>query len=79
MYTSDAADIIDSKLKVKINFHELKRLSISENTKDLCEYDNVRIIEPADTKLDAKSYFNNARLQGKKLKTEGTITTSVQG
>lgn len=77
--TSDAADIIDSILEVKINFHKLKRLSITEgNNKDLCEFDNERINELIDAKLDAKSFCNDARLKGKKLKIKSTIFIEVE-
>jgi hypothetical protein len=76
---SDAADIIDSILDVKINFHKLKRLSITEgNNKDLCEFDNGRINELIDAKLDAKSFFGDARLKGKKLKIKGTLYIEVE-
>ena len=75
---SEAADIIDSILDVKINFHKLKRLSITEgNCDDLCEYDNGRINELIDAKLDAKSFFSDARLQGKKLKINGSISIEI--
>jgi uncharacterized protein with FMN-binding domain len=76
---SEAADIIDSVLDVKINFHKLKRLSITEgNSKDICEYDSGRITELIDAKLDAKNYFKDARLQGKKLKINSTITIEIE-
>ncbi|OEK07413.1 hypothetical protein A8C32_18445 [Flavivirga aquatica] len=76
---SDASDIVNSVLDVKINHHKLKRLSITEgNSKDLCEYDNGRITELIDAKLDAKSFFSDAKLKGKKLKIEGTISISIQ-
>jgi len=76
---SEAADIIDSILDVKINHHKLKRLSITEgNAKDLCEYDNNRINELIDAKLDAKLYFKDARLKNKKLTIESTVTIKIE-
>ena len=75
---SEAADIINSVLEVKINFHKLQRLSRTEgNANDICEYDNGRIIELIDAKHDAKDYFKDARLKGKKLQIESIITVKV--
>lgn len=76
---SEAADIINSVLDVKINFHKLQRLSRTEgNTNDICKYDNGRINELIDAKLDAKNYFKDARLEGKKLRIESIITVKVE-
>ncbi len=76
---SEAADIIDSILDIKINYHKIKRLSITEgNCDDLCEYDNGRINELIDAKLDAKSFFSDARLKGKKLKINSSISISIE-
>lgn len=76
---SNASDIINAVLDVKINFHKLQRLSRKEgNTNDVCEFDNERIIELIDAKQDAKAYFNNARLKGKKLKLESIITIQIE-
>lgn len=76
---SEAADIMNSVLDVKINFHKLQRLSRTEgNVNDTCEYDNNRIVELIDAKHDAKAYFKDARLKGKKLKIESIITIRVE-
>lgn len=76
---SEAKDVIDAVLDIKINHHKLKRLSITEgNSEDLCEYDSGRINELIDAKLDAQSFFNDARLEGKKLKISGNITIEVE-
>ncbi|WP_299552488.1 hypothetical protein [Seonamhaeicola sp.] len=72
---SDAADIINAVLDVKINYHKLKRLSITEgNVYDLCEYDNGRINELIQAKENAKLFFNKVRHSGKKLRINGLIT-----
>ena len=43
---SEASDIINSVLKVKINFHKFQRLSITEgNENEEYKYDNGRITE----------------------------------
>ncbi|GAA4886516.1 hypothetical protein GCM10023311_07090 [Flaviramulus aquimarinus] len=76
---AEASDIINSILDVKINFHKIQRLSKTEgNANDICEYDNSRILELIDAKHDAKSYFNDARLKGKKLKIESIVTIRVE-
>ncbi|WP_298237849.1 hypothetical protein [uncultured Algibacter sp.] len=76
---SEAADVINSVLDIKINFHKLQRLSRTEgNASDVCEYDSERIIKLIDAKHDAKAYFKDARLKGKKLKIESIITIQVQ-
>ncbi|RED50141.1 hypothetical protein [Seonamhaeicola aphaedonensis] len=72
---SDAADIINSVLDVKINYHKLKRLSRTEgNINDLCEYDNARIDELIKAKEDTRIFFNELRQSGKKLKINGIIS-----
>lgn len=76
---TDAADIIDAVLNVKINYHKLKRLSITEgNSDDICEYDNSRINELIEAKETAREYFKNVRLNGGKLKIDSTISISIQ-
>lgn len=77
--SSEAADIINSILDVKINFHKIQRLSRTEgNSNDICEYDNSRIVELIDAKHDARTYFNGAKQKGKKLKIESIITIQVE-
>ena len=76
---SEAADIIKDVLKVKINFHKLHRLSITEgNSNDACEYDNGRIDELLNEQEIAKDFFKDARLQGKKLTISSTIHITVE-
>lgn len=76
---TDAADIIDAVLNVKINYHKLKRLSITEgNSEDMCEYDNSRINELLKAKETAREYFKNVRLNGGKLKIDSKISIAIQ-
>ncbi len=76
---SEAADIINDVLLVKINFHKLQRLSITEgNLNDTCEYDSSRIDELLAEQQIAKDFFKNIRLQGKKLKINSTINITVE-
>jgi hypothetical protein len=76
---TDAADIIDAVLDVKINYHKLKRLSITEgNSEDICEYDNDRINELLNAKKTAREYFKNVRLNGGKLRVDSKISIAIE-
>lgn len=76
---SEASDIINSVLKVKINFHKFHRLSIMEgNDKDECKYDNGRITELMNEQQIAKDFFSQARLEGKKLKMRSVIQIEIE-
>ncbi|TCP27922.1 hypothetical protein EV195_10181 [Tenacibaculum skagerrakense] len=76
---SEAATIINDVLKVKINFHKLKRLSITEgNEKDACEYDSGRIDELLNEQQIAKDFFSQARIKGKKLKIKSKIYIEIE-
>jgi hypothetical protein len=76
---SEASDIINSVLNVKINFHKLKRLSITEgNDKDECVYDSGRISELINEQQIAKDFFSQARLEGKKLKMTSIIKIEIE-
>ena len=76
---SEASDIINSVLNVKINFHKLHRLSITEgNDQDECKYDSRRIDELMNEQLIAKDFFAQARLEGKKLKMRSVIQIEIE-
>jgi hypothetical protein len=76
---SEAAKIINDVLKVKINFHKLKRLSITEgNNNDTCEYDSGRIDELLQAQEIAKAFFSQARIQNKKLKIKSKIYIEIE-
>jgi len=76
---SEAAAIINDVLKVKINFHKIQRLSITEgNSEDKCEYDSGRIDELLNEQQIAKDFFAQARLKGKKLKMTSTIHIAIE-
>ncbi len=76
---SEASDIINSVLKVKINFHKLQRLSLTEgNDKDQCSYDNGRIDVLMNEQIIAKEFFSQARLEGKKLKMRSIIQIEIE-
>ena len=76
---SEASDIINSVLKVKINFHKFNRLSITEgNNNDDCKYDSGRIAELIKDQQIAKDFFAQARLEGKKLKMRSVIQIEIE-
>ena len=76
---SEALDIINSVLKVKINFHKLHRLSIIEgNDKEECTFDNGRIAELIYEQQIAKQFFSQARLNGKRLKMRSVIQIEIE-
>ncbi len=75
--TTEACDIINSVLNIKINFHKLHRLSITEgNADDLCEYDNNRINELLTQQETVKDFFKN--IKGKKLKINSIIDIAIE-
>lgn len=76
---SEASDLINALLKVKINFHKLNRLSVWEgNQNESCDSDNSRINELIEAEAFAKAFFKQARLQGKKLKMTSTINITIE-
>lgn len=76
---SEASDIINSVLKVKINFHKLSRVSINEgNHKDECKFDSERIAELLNEQQISKEFFTQARLDGKKLKMRSVIQIEIE-
>lgn len=76
---SEASGIINSILQVKINFHKLNRLSITEgDDRDECTFDNGRINELINEQRIAKEFFSQARLNGKKLKMRSIIQIEIE-
>lgn len=76
---SEASDIVDNILKVKINFHKLNSLSLLEgNVNDPCVFDKSRIHELLNEQQIAKDFFRDVRLHGKKLKIKSTIHIELE-
>lgn len=76
---SEAKDIINDVLQIKINFHKLQRLSKTEgNMNDSCQYDNSRINELISEQNISKEFFNDIRIHGKKLNIKSTIHITVE-
>jgi hypothetical protein len=76
---SDAADLINELVDVKLNFHKLQRLSLTEgNRNESCEYDNSRINELQTEKQLNKTFFKEVKQQGKRLKITSFIEITVE-
>lgn len=76
---SEATDIINAVLDVKINFHKLQRLSKTEgDTNDSCCFDNDRIDELLAAKQQVKKLFNSIRENGGKISINSSITINTE-
>lgn len=72
--TSEAADIINQFIDVKINHHKLQILSLrigNENARG--EYHTSRIAELLNEKEKLKSYLNEARRSGKQVQMNADV------
>ncbi|WP_298536040.1 hypothetical protein [uncultured Algibacter sp.] len=75
---SEARTILNGLLDTKINFHKIQRLSRTEgNINDSCTFDNSRIIELITSKEDTKAFLADARLKGKELKIQSSVTIQI--
>ncbi len=75
----EALNIVNNVVDVKINFHKLQRLSITEgNANDECIYDNSRITELRNEKADMKSFLSSLEANGNNIKISSTIHISVE-
>jgi hypothetical protein len=75
----EALDIISNVVDVKINFHKLERLSKREgNVNDACTYDNTRITELINDRLDIKAFLTSLEANGCNIKISSTIHISVE-
>jgi hypothetical protein len=76
----EALDIINSSVDVKINFHKLQRLSITEgNMHDECTYDNSRITELIKDKAEVNAILMSLEGTSTNIKISSTIHISVEG
>jgi hypothetical protein len=75
----EAIDIINNVVDVKINFHKLQRLSITEgNIHDKCTYDNSRITELIKDKAEVKAFLMSLEANGANIKISSTVHISVE-
>lgn len=76
---SEANDVIQSLLDVKINFHKLQRLSWSEGDRNADTlYPDGRIKELLEEKIITKEFIDSLRGEGKRLRIDGTLKISLQ-
>ncbi|MCW5519854.1 hypothetical protein J1N09_08385 [Aureitalea sp. L0-47] len=75
---SEAADVISSLIREKINFHKIQRLSWCEGDQNAnTEFPDGRIGELQKELADAKAFINQYRQSGVRLKIEGQLTVSI--
>jgi hypothetical protein len=75
----EAVDIINNVVDVKINFHKLQRLSITEgNMHDKCNYDNSRITELIKDKAEVKAFLMSLETNGANIKISSTVHILVE-
>ena len=76
---SEALDIINNVMDVKINFHKLQRLSKTEgNINDACTYDNSRISELIADKKSTIEFLKSLENNGYNLKISSSISISIE-
>jgi len=76
---TEAKDVLIALLNEKINFHKVKRLSITEgDLKDDCCYDSSRIDQLIKEKQIAIDFFNQVKSAGATLEINSTIEIKVK-
>lgn len=76
---SEAQDIITPMIAKKINFHQIKRMSLFEkNHSDTCASDRDRILELEEAKTKLEEIFLQAKIEGKKVKMHSTIQITLE-
>ncbi|MFC4635020.1 hypothetical protein ACFO3O_13950 [Dokdonia ponticola] len=76
---SEAQDLVVPMLTKKINFHQIKRMSLFEkNHKDTCAPDRDRILELEEAKATVEDIFLQAKIEGKKVKMHSTIHITLE-
>lgn len=75
---SEAADVVSSLIREKINFHKLHRLSLCEgNINSDTGYDDSRVVELTAERKAFKEICNEAKLMGKKIKINGILEIEI--
>ncbi|WP_299685134.1 hypothetical protein [uncultured Dokdonia sp.] len=76
---SEAQEILTPMIAKKINFHQVKRMSLYETDhSDSCTSDRNRIVELEEAKIKAEDIFLQAKLEGKKIKMESIIQITLE-
>lgn len=75
---SETSDVINALIDEKINFHKIHRLSLNEgNMYSDTSYDDSRVNELIRDKQEFKSFCHEARLEGKKVRIQGTLHLEI--
>ena len=76
---SEASDVVGSLVDTKINFHKLQNLCLYEGQHNDCDtsYGDGRIRELKEEKAIAKEFIKMARLEGKKVRINGTLEITI--
>lgn len=76
---AEAQEILTPMLAKKINFHQVKRMSLFEKDhSDSCASDRDRILELEEAKIKAEDIFLQAKLEGKKVKMHSVIHITLE-
>lgn len=76
---TEAQDLVIPMIAKKINFHQVKRMSLFEkNHSDACVTDRDRIVELEDAKMKAEDIFLQAKIEGKKVRMHSTIHITLE-
>ena len=76
---TDAKDIVVALLNEKINYHKIKRLSITEgNLEDDCMYDSSRIDQLIEAKQNAIDFFKELQGTDTFLEIDSALTIKVK-
>lgn len=76
---SEAQDILTPMIAKKINFHQIKRMSLFEKDhSDSCASDRDRIVELEAAKIKAEDIFLQAKIEGKKVRMESVIQITLE-
>ncbi|MFD0860601.1 hypothetical protein ACFQ1M_00150 [Sungkyunkwania multivorans] len=79
MFTpSEASDVINNLIDVKINFHKLHRLSMREGDEHCnTSYDDGRLSQLLAEKEEFKAVYREAKLSGKTVRINGIINVEI--
>ncbi|AGC75908.1 hypothetical protein LX97_00589 [Nonlabens dokdonensis] len=75
---SEAADVVSSLIREKINFHKLHRLSMCEgNVNSNTKYDDSRVVELDLERKKFKEICREAKANGKRIKINGILEIEI--
>jgi hypothetical protein len=75
---SEALDLVNALLEVKVNFHKLHRLSINEgNCNEDTSYDNIRIEALQKSQKEFKEFTKSALLNQEKISISGSLFLEI--